>query len=87
MLLEPTENLRGFYSITTADNLDFPPLRSSAEAAAVVVTQASQPPSLAALEALSDQNSDLRKDKELDLLHCQSIITGLNLSREDFKSS
>ena len=85
MLLEPTENLRGFYSIKTADSLDFPPRRSSAEPAAVVVNQASQPPSLAALEALSDQNSDLLKDKELDLLHSLSIITGLNLSREDFK--
>ena len=85
MLLEPTENLRGFYSITTADNLDFPPRRSSAEAAAVVVNQAYQPPSLAALEALPDQNSDPLKDKELDLLHSLSIIAGLNLSLEDFK--
>ena len=52
-----------------------------------MVNQASQPPSLAALEALSDQNSDLLKDKELDLLHSLSIITGLNLSREDFKDN
>ena len=87
MLLEPTENLRGFYSITTADNLDFPSRRSSIEAAAVVVNQASQPPSLADLETLSDQNSDLLKYKELDLLHSLSIITGLNLSREGFEDN
>lgn len=55
------------------------------EAAAMEVNQVSHPPTSSGTEALSDQNSDLVQDKELDLLQSQSILTGLNPSRESDK--
>lgn len=55
------------------------------EAVVVEVNQVSQPPTSSATEALSDQNSDLLQDNELDLLQSQSILTGLNPSRESDK--
>ena len=54
------------------------------EAVAVQVNQVSQPPTSSGTEALCDQNSDL-PDNELDLLQSQSILTGLNPSRESDK--
>ena len=55
------------------------------EAVAVEFNQVSQPPTLSATEALSDQNSDLLQDNELDLSQSQSILTDLNPSRESDK--
>lgn len=55
------------------------------EAVTVEVIQVFQPPTSSATEALSGQNSDLLQDNELDLLPSQSILTGLNPSRESDK--
>lgn len=55
------------------------------EAVAVEVNQVSHPPTSSGTEALSDQNSDLLQDNEVDLLQSQSILTGLNPSRESDK--